>query len=193
MLATLLAGCYAGTHGGPIHSTPHAKGIRYFLPSMYLVVQQDPAGTLTASFEVMADSSKEYYVEPFIILARQNVDIILNADGTLQSFKLEQDGTPVSTAVVAAVKDVALKKLDLEQAAAGRAARAAPPARADGDRVPARVSRVWMFRIDGRRATLAEGRAVPVPEPAEIPPAPTGTIDGTFSITIDGGAAGRKP
>jgi len=186
ILALLLTGCVAGTRGGPVYaSNANAAGIRYFLPAMYLVVQQSPEGTLSTSFEVLADSSQTYYVEPFIVLATQKADITLNLDGTLQSFKLEQDGTPVSAAVVGAVKDISLKKLELEQAAAE-----AKPAggRAEGDARTIRRSRIWIFQISGKTANpVASVNSLVPPKPASSgATTPTGAIEGKFTITIDG-------
>jgi hypothetical protein len=192
-IAVLLTGCVAGTRGGPIYGdNTAAQGIRYFLPAMYLVVQQTQEGTISASFEVIADSSQAYYVEPFVVLAKQDVDITLNADGTLQSFKLEQDGTPVSAALVAAVKDISLKKLELEQAAAE--AKAADGARAqdkeDGARAM-RHSNIWIFQVSGATATrMAVNSSVVVPPkpPSAGTTAPSGTVEGKFKIKIgDGG------
>jgi hypothetical protein len=192
-LALLLTGCVAGTRGGPIYpENTKAEGVRYFLPAMYLVVQQTPEGILSTSFEVLADSSQEYYVEPFIILAKQNVDITLNPDGTLQSFKLEQDGTPVSAAVVAAMKDISLKKLDLEQAAAEAKAKAG--GKGASERPESRRSNVWVFQVRGRTAT----RITAVPPAVAVPPQPpspggsgaSGAVEGKFTITIGGDAGG---
>jgi len=196
MLALLLTGCVAGTRGGPIYSNnAKAQGIRYFLPAMYLVVQQAPEGTLSTSFEVLADSSQGYYVEPFIVLAKQNVDITLNPDGTLQSFKLEQDGTPVSAAVVTALKDISLKKLELEQAAAeAKAGATSASARSERDLESTRRSKIWVFQVSGSTAT----RITAAPPSVVVPPkppspggsGPSGAIEGKFTVTIGGDAAG---
>lgn len=191
ILALMLTGCVAGTRGGPIPSnSAKLAGIRYFLPALYLVVQQTPEGALSASFEVLADSSQAYFVEPYIILAKQNIDITLNGDGTLQSFKLEQDGTPVSAAIVAAVKDISLKKFELEKAAA-EARSGTPSASVQDD--GGRASKMWVFQVNGGTATRLTG----VPQTVAVPSKPTsegsgatGAIEGKFSVTIGGSAAG---
>ena len=190
LVVVLSSGCVAGTRGGPVQGRhANAAGLRYYLPALYLVVQQTPEGVLSTSFEVMADSSQEYYVEPFVILAKQTVTF-KPKDGMLQSFKLEQDSTAVSTALVSALKDIEVKRFEIDkakrEAEAAAAAASARPARSERDGNAGRQSSIWVFQISGRQAT----RVAAIPSMVGVPPKPaeaatTPTPDPKFGVDKD--------
>jgi hypothetical protein len=94
-----------------------AEGLRYYLPAPYLIIEQAADAKWDARLELGVDRSREFYVQPKAIFAKVNTIISFNDDGTLKSFKLDADSTAVPSAVVAAAKDVELKRLELEKAA----------------------------------------------------------------------------
>lgn len=94
-----------------------ANGLRYFLPAPYLVIEQTADAKWDARMELGVDRSREFYIQPQAVFAKGNAVISFNDDGTLESFKLDADSTAVPSSVVAAAKDVELKRLELERAA----------------------------------------------------------------------------
>lgn len=183
--ASLLSGCYAGIRAGEVETgTKSVEGLRYFLPAPYLIVEKTAKGQVDASIQYLADRSRVFYVDPIVVLASQKAEIELNPDGTLKSFKLEQDATPVSTAVVEGVRDVAVKKLDLEKTAAEeRAKRAA----SGSERLDDKKAQVWIFALKGSVADLIQSSELSLPPAADGGggAAPTGKIEGTFSGTVE--------
>ena len=49
--------------------------MRYFLPVPYLVVEADREGRWSADIRVVADSSRQFRVQPFVILAKQEAEM----------------------------------------------------------------------------------------------------------------------
>ena len=90
-------------------------GLVYYLPVPYLVVQELPGDKWDARIEFMVDDSKEYTLQPYQIMASSTSIIEFNSDGTLKKFQLDGDATEVPDAVVKGIKEVGLKKLELEK------------------------------------------------------------------------------
>jgi hypothetical protein len=187
-----LTGCYAGIRANEVSSSSDtaAQGIRYHLPAPYLIVERTAKGQVDAKVEYLADRSRVFYVAPYVIFATQKADIELNTDGTLKSFKLEQDSTPVSAAVVQGVKDVAIKKLDLEKADAEERAKRATSA---SERTDDKNAKTWVFALKGPEAVPMGSRELKLPPAADTGTgAPSGSIEGTFTATIGSAPAPRS-
>ena len=104
-----------------VDATPKPPpGLRYFLTTPYLIIEEQPQGRWAARLELGVDRSREFAVQPHVILASSTATIEFHPNGTLKSFKLEQDTTKIPEAVVDALKSIQLKRIELEQAALDR-------------------------------------------------------------------------
>src|SRR5690349_8485967 len=115
LIAAGLSGCVAGIHAGEVTKGQSPDGLRYFLPSRYLVIQQTGDGQWDASIQSAVDRSREYYVQPFAILSSGAATVEFNDDGTIKSFKLVGDATAVPAAAIDAAKQIELEREKLLQ------------------------------------------------------------------------------
>ena len=110
-----LTGCISCITAREVTNDPKAPGLRYFLPSPYLIIRHLPNDTWDAELQVFVDRSHTFSVQPNAYFAKSNFTLINNADGTIKSFSLEQDSTFVASASITAAKDIALKEMELRQ------------------------------------------------------------------------------
>lgn len=187
LMGLVLNGCYAGIKAYPVSAEKSGDGIRYFLPAPYLVVERTTAGDKflwDARFETLPDTSRVFTVQPYTFFAKQEATVELNPDGTLKSVVLTQDSTPISAAVVEAVKQVWTKKLELEKAAA-EAERTAAVSRKD----EAVEKLIWVLRIKGTTLEAMQPKGIDLRFPRLKPSGaePSGKLEGTFSIPVGAG------
>jgi len=199
-----VGGCYAGIKAYEVTNEADAPGLRYFLTTPYLIIEEQPNDRWTARLELGVDRSREFAVQPYTILAKSTATVDFHEDGTLKSFKLEQDTTKIPEAVVNALKDIQLKRIELEKAALDRRLK---EAEAEGEaakgkaallregavaaEVGAETRKVYIFRVAGTRAIAMD--AVPaaemkVPSPAQvgITEAPAGTLTALSAVIEEG-------
>jgi hypothetical protein len=118
IFALACGGCHTGIKAGEVTSaTSDVKGLRYFLPTPCLVIEQTADAKWDARLELMVDRSREFYVQPEAVFAKGTATIAFNDDGTLKSFKLDADSTAVASDTLATMKDLELERLKLEKEA----------------------------------------------------------------------------
>jgi len=110
-----LTGCYSSITAREVTDDPKTAGLRYFLPSPYLVIRQMPNDTWDAELQVFVDRSRTFSVQPNAYLAKSNFTLVTGADGTIKSFTLTQDSTVAASASITAAKEIALKEMELRQ------------------------------------------------------------------------------
>jgi hypothetical protein len=115
LTAVGLTGCYSSITAKEVTEDPNASGLRYFLPTPYLIIRHLPNDTWDAELQVFVDRSRTFSVQPNAYFAKSDFKLVNNADGTIKSFKLGHDTTVVASASVNAAKDVALKEMELRQ------------------------------------------------------------------------------
>ena len=115
LTAVSLTGCYSSITAREVTKDPKALGLRYFLPSPYLIIRHLPNDTWDAELQVFVDRSHTFAVQPNAWFAKSDFSLVNNADGTIKSFKLGQDTTVVAAASITAAKDIASKEMELRQ------------------------------------------------------------------------------
>lgn len=116
LLATVsVGGCYTGVRAREAKADDVVQGLPYFLPAPYLEITELPGNRWDAQIRLAADRGRTFYLQPKTIFAKNDFDITFHPDGTLKTFKLDQDATAVSEALVTALKDIELRRLELEQ------------------------------------------------------------------------------
>lgn len=164
--AVLGSGCYTGLVAIQVPQEGSAKieGLRYYLPRPHLVLEELPGDKWDARVVYVIDRSREFAVQPTQVLAKVNATIEFNDDGTLKSFQLNQHSGDVPESFINGFKDVAVKMLELEKAAADEELKAAegdgtgtpgPPSAAKKDGVPAggkETRRLYTYAINGSDA-----------------------------------------
>jgi hypothetical protein len=113
-LCATATGCYSGITAVET-STGNEPGLRYFLPTPYLIVEELENNQWDARIELLVDRSREFTVQPYAVLAKSTADVEFHPDGTLKKFTLDQDTTEVPEAVVSALKELQLKRLEIEK------------------------------------------------------------------------------
>ena len=181
------AGCYTGVRGSQV-TKPDAdeEGIRYFLPAPLLVVDEFAPGKFDARVELTVDRSKTFTMQPTQVLAASTATVEFNADGTLKSFQLDQDSTEVPAAVVAGLKDLESKKLELQKAALDEAAKQAAGGGAAVAAANAGTRRVCVYRVNGTQPAAPMGCSeVAVASSGDgVSPAPA--TGATIKLSVDG-------
>jgi|GEM_PF-4328860 len=154
-------------------------GLRYFLPAPILIIEELPDSRWTARLDVAVDSSREYTLQPYVIFGANNTDIAFNGDGTLKSFKLNQNTTTVSEALVTALKDIEIKRFEIEKAllddqlkALAEGAQAATDTNAM-DNNTSDIRRAFVYRINGDNLVQDDSITALVISP-KPPPKPAG-------------------
>ena len=195
-------GCYAGVNAREATVSPAPRevlgegtkqdpppGLRYFLTAPYLIIEEQPQGRWAARLELGVDRSREFAVQPYAILASSTATILFHTNGTLKSFKLEQDTTKIPEAVVDALKAVQLKRIELEQAALDRQLKEAEEGKAallrDGAAPPVDPEdrRVLVYRVVGSEVSpMRVDARVKVPK-AEAAPT-SGRADGLSGLAM---------
>ena len=210
--ASILSGCYAGVRGGEVvigDGTSEKPGLRYYLTAPYFIVEQLPDQRWTARMELGVDRSRTYAIQPYTVLAASTATVEFNPDGTLKSFKLDQDTTKVPEAVVNALKDIQLKRLALEQSAldeklteaqkagetkaAAGLLRPAPEGAPPEAPAPQEMRRVFVYKVNGTQ--LQKPGATPtlsVPPTASTPEARTGLVRPPGSSDLRLTVSGQK-
>jgi hypothetical protein len=181
-----VTGCYAGVRGGEA-TKDDVKGLRYFLAAPFLIIEEQPNDRWTARIELGADRSREFAIQPWTVLASSTANVEFHPDGTLKSFKLEQDTTKVPEAVVNALKDVQLKRIELEQADLERRLEEAKKtdAKREGEgEVRGEARRVYVYKVHGTTLVPKAGQVV-VRVPAPEAPARIGGGGGAGRLVAD--------
>ena len=91
-LAATLAGCTTWVDVQNVTSHPKARGIRYSLPSTYLLVQPQADGTATYTWVYLPDLDKTYAISQHAILSKFTLDVTL-ANGLLGKVNSQGDST----------------------------------------------------------------------------------------------------
>lgn len=166
LLGLLTSGCYAGIRAYedcvnkevPPSCQDAPAGLRYFLSVPYLIIEERPNNQWSARVELVVDRSREFTLQPYAFLAKSTATVQFNPDGTLKSFQLDQDTTDIPEAVLNGLKEVQLKRLELEKAAldkrvadAEAAAKATekPGAAGKGVVLQGAERKAYMLRIEG--------------------------------------------
>jgi len=149
-----ISGCYTGIHSQQLTGeTDDVKGLRYYLPAPLLVVDEIAPGKYDARVEFSIDRSKVFSVQPTQYMATSSATIEFNDDGTVKSFQLDQDSSDIPAAFVEGLRDLELKKLELEKAALDEAKKNAesgkPKSAARAAAAAAGGREVCVYRIDG--------------------------------------------
>src|SRR5262249_27053284 len=165
-------GCYAGIKAVEVASSQDSstEGLRYFLPAPFLIIEQQTDERWIAKLELGVDRSREFTLQPYTVMAKSKAEINFEADGTLKSFKLEQDTTQVAEAVVNALKEVQLKNLELQNQALDKRileAKTKSPG-LEGKEAALGSRKVEIYRIKGTELISAGSPIelrIPVPPP----------------------------
>jgi len=143
------------------------SGLVYYLPAPYLVIEELPGDKWNAKIEYMTDTSREFSVQPYQIMASSTSFIEFNSDGTLKKFQLDGDATEIPQAVVEGIKEVGLKQLELEKAATDRKLQEAKESSAKGDNgIKGDQRHISIYKVEGsslNKLDIAGSLAVPKP------------------------------
>ena len=204
-----LSGCYSSiTAREVVKDQPMNLGLRYYLPSPYLVIRHLPNDTWDAELQVIVDRSHTFAVQPNAYFAKTDFSLVNNSDGTIKSFKLAQDTTVVAAASITAAKDIASKEMELRQATqdqqlktaqklspstagTGSKGSQAPAAAASAAQAPAEAA-TDTNRKPVETATDATKKPVETATDATKKPVETAT-DATKKPVAPGGAGNEKP
>jgi len=164
-------GCQSGITAREVDQSKEGEtpGIRYYLAAPYLVIEEQAGPKWDARLELAIDPTHEFAVEPYTRFAASTSSIDINADGTIKSFKLNQDGTTVPSALVTSLKDLELKRLEIEQKKTE--ARQRPVSGTKVTAMGAAGERSFhIYRVQGEQLVGADGKVANVPIPAPDKP-----------------------
>lgn len=114
-MSVCLTGCYTSITAKEVTENSNACGLRYYLPTPYLIVRHLPNDTWDAELQVFADRSRIFSAQPNAYFAKSDFTLTYNADGTIKEFSLTQDSTAVASASITGMKDIASKETELRQ------------------------------------------------------------------------------
>ena len=198
LLGLLSGGCIAGIRAGEVgHNNQDQKGLRYFLPAPYFVIEETKDGRWNAQIQNVADRKHEYYVQPYVYLGSGKATVLFHDDGTLKSFKLVADTTTIPSEVITAAKEITLEreKLKREEIEAKKAKTSAAFEGQQIEKKDQESHSVFVYRIVGDKldppdSGKSEVARVVFEKPA---PAPMAPIPKALSSELDIGRGGTDP